>query len=201
MKSKKPDTKSKKPMLWEDLLDRAKKRLTVGQPTKYDPKEHIPLLVDVFGRGEGVASFCAQAIICQKTFFKWLDAHEPFDNAYRITLSIGQRYWESPGVINNINPKAWHTIMRNRFHYDKVRVKDLNVDGAAIDHMKVILKGIKNGDLDINDANKLAQLAITQVQIEDRAPIAESTILPRNELLRQIETIKAVMDAQKEQGK
>lgn len=180
----------------------AVKRIHSGQPTKYKGKEHDELLIELFGNGEGMGAFCAEALISHETFYEWLKAQPTFKKAHQIALAIGVRKWDKLALSKEIDGRRWSEIRRNRFGcLDAPRIKKNRKGESAVDYMKAIWQGVEEGDFDTTEANKLAQLALNQVQIEDRVPISTSSPIPKDQLMEQITAIKAVMDAQKTEEK
>lgn len=177
----------------------AVKYIHSGQPSKYKGKVHDELLIELFSQGNGYASFCAEAMICPDTYYEWLKLHPSFKRAHKLALAIGVHKWDKLALNKEIDGKRWSEIRRNRFGcLDAPRIKR-SKKGTAIDRMQAIWQGVEEGDFDTTEANKLAQLAISQVQIEDRVPITTSNPIPKDQLMEQITAIKAVMDAQQKE--
>jgi len=167
----------------------------VGQPTKYDSTIHPALIIKIFHEGEGVAAFCAESSICKRTFYIWLETYSDFKEAYELALVKGQRYWESlPLLKPHINHRYWQRIMNGRFGTDRPRLpqfKSMNVR----DKMQAIWRAVENGELSLDDARKLANSVLLEVQIEDRAPVATGNIPSREELLKQIAMVDRVINS------
>lgn len=170
-------------------LEEAKKHIRVGQPTKYNPKEHPELLIEIFGGGEGIAAFCSEAMITQVTFATWRAIHPEFQDAYLKALNMGQRRWERMALSKDLDKKVWLAIMRNRFHYNKLQLAKTKTK-TANDLMDAISERIEDGDLDIDDANKLGQLALTKIQVENASSGIGMDPFPREELDDKIEYLE-----------
>jgi len=145
------------------------KRVTSGQPTKYDKEKHRGLLFDVFNEGEGIMAFCADATIDQKTFFTWLKKHKEFGKAYEVIINYAGRKWESypldPTV--NIEFSYWSIIMRNRFGYGKSRFNLANKKTAK-EMMQAAKEHLDDNMITTKDYSTIVDSVKTQVLIDTK---------------------------------
>jgi hypothetical protein len=150
-------------MIKEDFV----KRISSGQPTKYDPKKHIGLLFDVFNKGEGVMAFCADAMISQKTFFSWLKKHREFSEAYNVIINQAGRKWESYPIDPKVNIEFsyWSIIMRNRFGYGKSRF-NLADKKTAKEMMQAAKEHLDDNMISTKDYSSIVDSAKTQALID-----------------------------------
>ena len=126
-------------------LETLRKNLEGGRNTSYSPNIHVNLLLDMLGKGQTVASFCAASNIEYRVFFEWLDRHEEFKEAYEkilpFTESIAQ---DVPVWDTSINMSFW----RSRNHIFKRR-KLLGIkgyyDGDAIQRLEGVKKAYAEG--------------------------------------------------------
>jgi|SRR5271154_1283542 len=173
------------------------KHITSGQPTKYKEEKHIKLLLDIFGNGEGVAAFCAEALISKNTFFSWLKVHQEFKEAYDIAISIAARKWEAYPLRNpDFNFPYWSIIMRNRFGYGKSKFT-LSEDKTPSSIVDSVLIGLENGEITAQEASQVANLAMTKANIKANETIdnQSSTIREtRESLLEKIDKIQKIID-------
>ena len=142
--------------------DQLLQHLLTGKQTKYNDKKHIALLINVFMRGEGVMAFCADALICKDTFYRWLNTYEKFRNAYHIVLCSSGRIWERmPLVDNRINHQYWYLIMKNRFGYGNLRIPEPNKTNETEiyqNRQEQTYKLLSNAEISLEDSVKLSQL-------------------------------------------
>lgn len=172
------------------------KRITSGQPTKYDKHKHIALLYNVFSNCEGIATFCAEALISKKTFFRWLEAHKEFREGYDIALNIGGRKWEMlPLEMKNINYNYWMSIMRNRYGYGKSKFK-LSSDRTPSKIIDSLFDGLEEGEITPHEAVQIANLALTKANIKANENVDNINQIKetRESLLKKIDMIQKVID-------
>ena len=158
-------------------------RIINGLEVKYDPDEHIPLLISLFADGKDIAAFTSQAEIARSTFFRWIDGHTEFARAYEVAREASRIWWESQPIENGglveidgikFNTKLWQIIMKNRFeltdqrklHLPKLKnAKDFN------EQIKILSDYAADGSLTSAEANQLSRLILAAVKVE------ESTVL------------------------
>ena len=150
-------------MIKEDFI----KRITSGQPTKYDKEKHIELLFDIFNKGEGVMAFCADAMISQNTFFLWLKKHREFSEAYKVIINQAGRKWESYPLNpkGNIEFSYWSIIMRNRFGYGKSRFHFADKKTAR-EMMQAAKEHLDDNMISTKDYSTIVDSAKTQALID-----------------------------------
>ena len=176
------------------------KHITSGQPTKYNRDKHIKLLYDVFSQAEGVMAFCSAALICKKTFYRWLEAHKEFREAYDIVINIAGSHWEMLPVIQpKINHHSWAMVMRNRFGYGKSNFK-FDKDRTPLSIVDSVLDGLEEGELTPHEALQIANLALTKANIKANENVDNISQVKetRESLLSKIDMIQKVIDSKKQ---
>jgi hypothetical protein len=169
------------------------KHILSGQPTKYKGEEHIKILFEVFGNGEGVAAFCAEAWIGEATFFTWVETHPEFKAAYRVAVKIGQRIWEESK--GEIEFPRWAAIMRNRFGYGKTKFK-FSKEKAPLSLVEDVLNGLEEGEITAQEANQVANLAVTKANLETNKSENQNGAIreTRESLVEKIDKIQKIID-------
>lgn len=142
-----------------------------GNESKYDPLEHGKLIIKVMldvNRGT-YGSFCVQAMITEKTFFNWVNAHEEFRNLYYFTRMVAREVWEEEGraiksreyMIGTLNYEFehWKLIGWSRFGVSKnARLKiNLNPDDSPAKHYAAILKQAADGDFTASEFKQMME--------------------------------------------
>jgi hypothetical protein len=177
-------------MIKEDFI----KRITSGQPTKYDKEKHIGLLFDIFNKGEGVMAFCADAMISQTTFFSWLKKHREFSEAYKVIINQAGRKWESYPINPKVNMEFsyWSIIMRNRFGYGKSRFKIADNKNAK-EMMQTAKEHLDEDMITVNDYTAIVNSAKMQAIIDGECndtevyrPSSREELLEKKALLENI---------------
>ena len=166
------------------------KQIASGQPTKYDKEKHIELLFDIFSKGEGVMAFCAETLISERTFYKWLHSHKEFEEAYKGVISIAGRQWEAYPLKKDpsFNFPYWSTIMRNRFGYGRPRVQVMK-DASSRDRLTSVWKGLEEVALTTNEAIQITSLANIENNIKTSVAVNsyDNNDVPRTEEERKAE--------------
>lgn len=169
-------------------------------PTKYNRRIHPQLLVDLYSKGEGLEAFCAESMISMKTFYNWMAQNPEFAEAYAAAMMVGKRYWLALPRIKPDTPQYyWNSVMNGRFGSQNDKIRKAKSKNAA-DRVDAVWESLEEGELSVRNAKTLMDMALTQVHVEDRTPIEGQKATPRDELLKQIEMVKTVMDAQKGTG-
>ena len=179
----------------EKLIDHFKR----GQPTKYREGEHIDLLVAIFGKGEGVMAFCAEAIITRSTFYLWLKVHEKFKYAYDVVMNVAGRQWEAyPLKDPSFHYPYWSTIMRNRFGYGKPTVR-VAKDVTPIARFEAIWEGLEHGELSGQEATQFVSVVKTQADILDKQSYepGEHKVETAEAIMETVNAIQKVLDSRK----
>ena len=182
-------------MIKDDFI----KRITSGQPAKYDKAKHIGLLFDIFNKGEGVMAFCADAMISQSTFFLWLKKHREFGEAYKVIINQAGRKWESYPLNpnGNIEFSYWSIIMRNRFGYGKSRFKIADNKNAK-EMMQTAKEHLDEDMITVNDYTAIVNSAKMQAIIDGECIEEEKIYRPstREELLEKKALLENIVEKQ-----
>ena len=182
-------------MITEDnFIERCKE----GKPTKYEGERHLRLIFNVFNKGEGVMTFCAEALITKPTFYEWLKVHKEFKEAYDIAINIAGRQWEAYPLKNsNFNFPYWSMIMRNRFGYGRSRFK-LSDKKKASEMMQAAKEHLDEDNITINDYTAIVNSAKMQAIIDGECIEEEKIYRPstREELLEKKALLENIVEKQ-----
>ena len=102
-----------------------------GRKTKYG-KDMLPLMLELYEKGESDASVCAELDISRQTFFRWYKTKKQFCDTVDRGRLLAERWWEQVGkslATGTItldgtrqqcrgNGRVWGLIMYNRFRQD-----------------------------------------------------------------------------------
>lgn len=166
------------------------------RPTLYSEDKHIPLLYEIFAKGESIYAFCAVALVTRRTFYNWLRDHEKFKEAYDIALCIGAREFEKyPQTAVDFNFGYWSTVMKNRYQYYKTRIETKHKETPA-NRLEAVWQGISNGELSVQEASQLASLAVTQANIENGTTDTGNNVrqMTNNELKERLELVNSLIN-------
>jgi len=173
-------------------------RIINGLEVKYDPDEHIPMLVEVFAGGHDIAAFTSQAEIARSTFFRWVDEHPEFTRAYEVAREASRIWWESQPIESGglvemdgvkFNTKLWQIIMKNRFELTdqrKLHLPKLKNAKNFNEQIKILSDYAADGSLTSSEANQLSGLILAAVKVE------ESTVLKAK-----LDKLEAYIETQK----
>lgn len=146
------------------------KKLKQGK-TKYNEEHHCQKIIQVMldvkkGR---VSTFCTSELICEDTFYQWVNTHELFRSCYLLGRLFARETWEDWGEVikSNTNPPGvvdhefehWKMIGWSRFGVGKnSRIKlTLNPDDEPNKHYAAILKQAANGDYTASEIKQLME--------------------------------------------
>lgn len=60
----------------------------------YDERRHPQAIIESMSKGLGVPAFCAQEMICEDTFYRWVKRHPNFAEAYKVGKMLKKSYYE-----------------------------------------------------------------------------------------------------------
>ena len=137
----------------------------------YDEEKHCKLLVSTIGhaRKGTVSSFCVEAMICEKTFYNWIDRYELFRNIYHYCKMVAKEIWEGEGrefkdtiyCIDQVNYdfEYWKMKGWSRFGISKnskIRINSKETDTAITLYAR-ILKQAGDGDFTASEFKQLME--------------------------------------------
>ncbi len=135
---------------------------------KYEEDFHISKLIELFMQGNGVAEFCASAMIVKSTFFEWLHRYPAFKTAYEYAKVCSECVWNAPSFVGTMNFQMWLIQMKNRFDYsDERRLSIPKIKGAKTfdEHHKIILEHVAEGHITAKEAHQLSSLILAGQKI------------------------------------
>jgi transposase-like protein len=145
-----------------------------GCPTLYNPRVHLKLLESIYSQGEGIIQFCADAGICQKTFYNWRKKHKKFRALHKKCLPMGAAASERNALAQgkDINYQLWYFIHHSRFRdlYKKLpKLRDRTLEGK----LKSAWKGLERGSLSPQEFTQvttgiMSQLKIKELELKNR---------------------------------
>ncbi len=140
---------------------------------KYDPKKHIPILMEIFENGGDIAAFCSSAKIARSTFQLWRAGFDDFKDAYDKAKELARAWWENQGQENLCNPQfntnAWRLMMRNRFDMTdsrKVAIPGLCKADSYKAQYNCVKKAVEDEELTPDEALKLGNFVATGAKID-----------------------------------
>lgn len=138
-------------------MAKAKKQLTAGRPSEYDPSM-CQKVIDTFADGGFIPQACVVCGIKSKTtFYKYVKDYPEFAEAYETAKLHGQAYWEgvlgksAVGKLRGGQTAMIQTILTN--HYKDDYSKDSKEGGTNI-HIGVLNQN-KISNMSSEDLNKL----------------------------------------------
>lgn len=138
---------------------------------QYNPSIHIPLLHKVFANCDGVADYCAEADISQRTFFTWRDKYPQFKEEYEVALSKGAAIWEKKPIEwarerLNINHNYWKEIYRLRYKCSVVQMEK-ETENTTASRMAAAWIAMQNGGITPQEYNQIAAGLATESKISE----------------------------------
>jgi len=139
----------------------------------YDPKKHIPALLEIFRNGGDIAQFCAKFNMSRTTYYDWKNNFPDFEEAIHQAREMARAWWEKQGRDNLCNPQfntnAWRLMMRNRFDMTDTRcvsVPKMSVAKTRGGQHKLLSKAVEQGELTPDEALKLANFVAVGSKID-----------------------------------
>lgn len=174
----------------KNCRDRFIKQALRGQPTKYEPEKHIPLLYDIMVEGKFMVDFCKEALISKTTFSLWRKSHPEFEEAYEVSRVLSESFWQRlPLHDKTINHAYWFVIMRNCFGLGKVKLKKPK-DDSIQSKIEVILDAVmESGQLSFDELTKLSSLLSVAVKMQESTP-TDPVMIERESREKLAETIE-----------
>lgn len=137
----------------------------------YDEETHCKLLINVmFDPNKGTHNaFCVDAMICERTFFTWVNDHTLFGTLYYFSRTIAREIWEAEGrklrdtefQLGTVNYsfEHWKIIGWSRFGISKNSRIKLNLDPeqSPAKHYQAILRQAAEGDFTASEFKQLME--------------------------------------------
>lgn len=131
--------------------DQVSQGLLDENTSQYDEKIHIPMLIRVFSRGEGIEAFCDEADISETTFKNWRKRHPKFKQAYERAVVRGKRLWMSlpfsSQTKDTLDFRPWMLVARNRYGFGKHELEEADSDEFP-DKAKKLQEALIQKDID-----------------------------------------------------
>lgn len=148
----------------------------------YDIKTHPSLLIQVMSQGYTMSGFCKEARIGIQTFYNWLDRNPEFAEAYEVAKQCKTEYFEQR-LLDGIDSKDVNSPILIYASKAMGRVgKQIDLRGfdpeAPLEEQTAyILKALKEGRLDSEQAEQMMKILTSKMQIVDlpamKAELAE----------------------------
>lgn len=176
--------------------DRIYNHFKNGKGTYYDEAYHCKLLIEtMLNPLKGtISSFCVQAMVCEKTFGNWVNAHPLFAAIYSFSKMLAREEWEKEGQrirdfdfpmgTMNYSFEHWKMMGWSRFGISKVSKIKLSVpkDASPMQLYQQILLQATEGDFTAPEFKQLMEAVNIGLNVNQ-------TI----ELQRQIDELKSAL--------
>lgn len=147
--------------------------------SSYDPDKHPTQLIELLSNGEGIAAFCAENNIGERTFFDWIDRYSELEEAYQIAKVKGKRWLEAQGTLSmhrkDFQPVVWSMLMRHRCgmtEHRRVPI-DFTKCKTAMEKLAILERQVEKGELTTAEIKNLAEYVRAAADIEQKTDIAE----------------------------
>lgn len=152
-----------------------------GTPPTYNEEKHCKILIDVMmnpNKGT-ISAFCVEAMICDRTFHKWVAQHDLFASLYYYSKMLAREDWEQEGRrirdadfpmgTINYSYEYWKMIGWTRFgisKHSKIKVATENVE-TPTDLYRAILKQASEGDYTASEFKQLMEAVNVGVNVHN----------------------------------
>jgi hypothetical protein len=140
-------------------------------PNGFNEELHCPMVIRIMcNKDKGtISAFCAEALISNRTFFKWVAKSQIFEECYLLAKMFSQENWEEEGrqLRNRILEKGesdhsfeyWRMVGWSRFGIGKnSRIRlDLNPEDSPNMHYSQLLKQAASGDFTAGEIKQLME--------------------------------------------
>lgn len=151
---------------------------------KYNKNSTPELLVKTLSEGNSNAAFCAVANIGQRTFYKWVNKHPEFAEAYDIGKMKQQKRHEDLARNNIImhdedgkfNTVLWSIMARNMHNYTehrKVKINGLDKAKTPTEQLGKVMDAMSNGELTSREAKDMASFIEVGVNIIEKTDLMQ----------------------------
>jgi len=172
-----------------------------GRPTKYDEDIHCQMILQVMADSEKgtLSSFCVEAKISERAFYKWLHAHELFEECYSLGKMYARKNWEEEGraIRDGILPPGsisyrfehWRMIGWSQFGIGKVSKIRLGLEPNATpnEHYKQLIKQASDGDFTASEIKQLMEAINVGLNAHQVFKLQEEI----NEIKKDVEIMRA----------
>ncbi len=136
---------------------------TLKSPRRfYDEEKHCVMILEILPVKWRVSAFCVEALICEQTFYEWVNKYAIFKTCYGVAQLLAHEAWEKEEVDNLDNEdwdrKTWLQRGSRYFAKDKAKIK-LEVDCMASpwEQYQQILKQAEKGDFNASEIKQLME--------------------------------------------
>lgn len=132
---------------------------------EYIEEYHCRLILEIMSdpyKGT-ISAFCKEALISDKTFYRWKNKYELFDECYRLGCMISRENWEEDGrnreSNESFNLEYWRIIGSSRYGVGKSnRVRlELSEDSTPYDQYKQLISQASLGDFTASEIKQLME--------------------------------------------
>lgn len=152
-------------------VDEVFKHFKTKKNLKYKEEEHCKLLIKVMmDKDYGChSSFCVQAKVDERTFYRWIRDHELFGNLFYFTRMVAKQLWYEEGrairdkeyQIGTMNYEFehWKLMGWTKFGISKNSRIKINIDpeSSPARHYADILKQASEGDFTASEFKQLME--------------------------------------------
>lgn len=138
---------------------------------RYDEEKHCKLLIRIMSNPyEGtIYSFCVQAMISERTFYKWIDRYDLFCEIYYFMRMVSRDIWEKEGRAFldkeyqmgtvNYDFEYWKMVGWSRFgvsRTSKIKIK-VNENDSPLNLYTRIIKQASEGEFTASEFKQLME--------------------------------------------
>lgn len=144
---------------------------------------HPDKLIELFSKGGGRETFCAELGISERTFTNWTKVHPEFHEAYEVAKQVGKDYYMKMAQANLItdkeapfNDRLWSQIMRCRHElsqHNRIRIPGIKDAVTTKEKLDCIASHIAEGELSSSDIASLTKLLETCLKVSETASLEQ----------------------------
>ena len=127
------------------------KKIKAG--VKYDADIHCPLIIDVFGRNEGLSEFCMNVGISRDTYVQWQRDNDEFRQCVLLAKDVGIASWmrmytefEPDETVEKFNTVPWYSLYKKNFGETAKVTVYINPLSTPIEQYSQVMQQAASGD-------------------------------------------------------
>lgn len=133
-----------------------------GERTKYDEEKHCVMLLEIYPLKWRISAFCIEALIDERTFYRWVHDCDIFKLCWGIAQCMAQEAWEKEEVDNlkneDWNRKRWEQRGSRYFAKDKSKlILEVHNKDTPWEQYQQIMKQAQKGDFTASEIKQLME--------------------------------------------
>jgi|SRR6185312_8299888 len=144
-------------------------------------KTYPALYVSICKDGGSICNFCSQVNIARSTFYRWVDSHPEFNDAFHRGKEHTEAWFTEMGIrgmkgeFEKFNATVWSMLMRNKCGYTEHRkvAIDFTQCRTSDEKMALVDTHVASGKLTSKEAKDYADYIAVSAAIHEKTEVAQ----------------------------